>query len=184
MRKYLILIQFLALAGPAEAEQRPPVDHLAGAPDEIEGWWAAQDEKWIRARELGEKVLRERPNSFAGHFVLGMAMHYGEGDLARSAWHLDLAIKEFEKVYGTEPGDDKPWQRERAAGAGAKDGKPRRGDRAERSGGDRAFAGKSFSDKPRPDKPRGEYRGKPRDADHGGCSELASPSSNVGRSRH
>jgi tetratricopeptide (TPR) repeat protein len=89
---------------------RPPVDHLVGTPDEVEGWWAAQDEKWIRARELSEKVLRERPGSYAGHFVLGVAMHYGEGDLARSAYHLDLAIRAFEKVYGTEPGDDKPWR--------------------------------------------------------------------------
>jgi hypothetical protein len=92
------------------ARAEHPQDHLAGTADEMAGWSATEVGKWVRARELGEKIVREHPDSFAGHYVLGVAFHYGEGDLARSVYHLDLAARQFERRYGPKPPGDTPWR--------------------------------------------------------------------------
>ncbi len=103
------------VTGYVRAEERAGADGLLGTPDELAGFAAIEDGKWIRARELGEKVLREHPDSFAGHYVVGVAMHYGEGDLARSAFHLDLAVQRFEALYGPAPVAATPWRWHEAA---------------------------------------------------------------------
>jgi tetratricopeptide (TPR) repeat protein len=117
MKRFLVAALLLAgifSGGRARAEEaiaaRPTPDHLGGTPDEVEGWFAVQDEKWIRARELGEKVLKADETSYGGHYILGVAMHYGEGDLARSAFHLEKAAKLFEAKFGPAPAEDKPWR--------------------------------------------------------------------------
>jgi tetratricopeptide (TPR) repeat protein len=110
MRRALAALALLA-AGSAHAEPAAPrVDGLPGSPEELAGFAATEEGKWVRARELGEKVLREHPDSFAGHYIVGVVMHYGEGDLARSAFHLDLAMKGFEALYGPTPDHEKPWR--------------------------------------------------------------------------
>src|SRR5687767_12578774 len=95
-------------AEPAPVSRAVP-DHLGGTDEEMMGWWAVIDEKWIAAREIGERVLKANPASFAGHYVLAMAYHYGEGDLARGLYHLELGMKEFERVHGEQPTDG-PWR--------------------------------------------------------------------------
>ena len=103
---------FVALlaSAPARADAPAPSDGLIGTPEELQGWSAVEESKWVRARELGEKILKEHPDSFAGHYIVGMAMHYGEGDLARSAFHLDLAVKRFEERFGPTPDLGRPWR--------------------------------------------------------------------------
>src|SRR4030095_3628662 len=73
---------------------RPLPEHLDANPDEAAGWRAASDEKWIKTREIAEKLLKADANSYAAHYLLGVAMHYGEGDLARSEFHLERARSE------------------------------------------------------------------------------------------
>src|SRR5262249_23707435 len=69
------------------------------------------------AREIGEKVLKQTPSSYAGEFILGMALHRGEGDLARATFHLDLARKGYEgrwpvaaNLSGKRDADMGPWR--------------------------------------------------------------------------
>ena len=64
----------------------------------------------VKAREIGEQILREHPDSFAGHYVLGVAIHYGEGDLARSVYHLDISAQLFEKQHGGAARSEAPWR--------------------------------------------------------------------------
>src|SRR5207302_510047 len=98
-----------ARAAGDEARRVAP-DHLYGTADEMAGWWAVIEEKWVRAREVGERVVKQRPQSWAGHYVLAMAMHYGEGDLARALFHLEQARKLFEREFGATPMVEGPWR--------------------------------------------------------------------------
>ncbi len=119
MKRALAAIAFaLSFTGTfALAEDFAPssTEHLGGGADEVAGWLAAADEKWIKTREIGERILKRDAESYAGHYLLGVAMHYGEGDLARSAWHLEKAVARFEAKFGDTPGEDKPWRWHEAA---------------------------------------------------------------------
>lgn len=112
--KRSLAIALLVCAAKAGAEpiavDRAQADHLEGTVDELRGWAAVHDEKWVNARETAERILKAKPDSYAGHYVLGVAMHYGEGDLARSAYHLELARKRFEERFSAEPGTTDPWR--------------------------------------------------------------------------
>src|SRR5262245_6103234 len=120
-RRLLALVLLGTLwAAPARAERpdRPDrPDHMEGTADELAGWEALDQARWIAARELGEKVLRDNPSSYAGEFILGMALHRGEGDLARATFHLDRARKGYESRWpvaaalsGARDADLGPWR--------------------------------------------------------------------------
>ncbi|MSP58971.1 MAG: hypothetical protein EXR72_01290 [Myxococcales bacterium] len=114
MRRAGTLALLAALCGRAAAEPSR-ADALSGTPDELAGFAACEDGKWIGAGEIGRKLLRERPDAFAGHYVFGMAMHYGEGDLARAAFHLDLAIRAYDARFAGVPQAARPWRWHEAA---------------------------------------------------------------------
>ncbi len=98
----------LSIAAGAEEADRA-FDHLQGTETELAGWQAIEQMKWVRARELGTEALRQHGDSYAGHFILGVVMHYGEGDLARSAFHLHQAQTLYERRHGVVPRDGAPW---------------------------------------------------------------------------
>jgi hypothetical protein len=107
------LVLLAATATPARAIDttgRVLPDHLPGTADEIAGWWAVVDGKWVNARELGDRIIKAHPDSWAGHYVLGMVFHFAEGDLARAVYHLDLGMQLFEKRHGATPPPDAPWR--------------------------------------------------------------------------
>jgi tetratricopeptide (TPR) repeat protein len=105
---FLVAVPSLALAYPS--------DHIDGSADELAAWDLISDGgRWIKVRELGEKALRARPDSHGAHYVLGVAMHYGEGDLARSVYHLTRSASLFEKKHGKVPTGDVPWRWHEAA---------------------------------------------------------------------
>ena len=123
---------------PASAQLLPPprapIAHLEGTADELAGWEALDQGQFIKARELGDKVLLADPASFAGHFILGAALQHGEGDLARAAFHLEHARLAYERRWprpllgGLLPGGGSgPWRwhqatlRELSAALGALD---------------------------------------------------------------
>lgn len=104
-----VCLGLLAAVGGARASDSK-LKGLDGSVEELMAWLASEEGKWVRARELAEKVLAAHPDSWAGHYVLGAAMHYGEGDLARSSYHLEQALALFEKKHGKAPEDDTPWR--------------------------------------------------------------------------
>lgn len=78
--------------------------------DEERAWSEAQQGNHIKARELAEAVVRQRPDSFAGHFVLGFVHHYGEANFARALYHHNRALSLFVQQHGEEPVPPAPWQ--------------------------------------------------------------------------
>lgn len=85
---------------------------LSGLGDDISaltGLELLRSGKLIRARELAEEILREQPDAFAGHGLLGMVLHRGEGNLPRALYHLKRGRALFEARHGLTPDDTSPW---------------------------------------------------------------------------
>lgn len=114
-------------AAPPTEEVTAPYRDLAAALDEIDdeterlprgfgndaaaraAFEALASDRTVRARELAEAMLAERPDSPEGHVLLGLVLHRGEGNLPRALYHLKRGRELLEARYGDPPGDDAPW---------------------------------------------------------------------------
>ncbi|MGF1470102.1 MAG: hypothetical protein ACFCGT_28615 [Sandaracinaceae bacterium] len=74
--------------------------------DAERAWQEAQEGHHIRARELAEARVRDRPDAYGAHFVLGYVHHYGEANHARALYHLRRARALLEAEHGEEPADE------------------------------------------------------------------------------
>ena len=81
-----------------------------GSPAELEAWGYVRANKLIKARETAEAVIRENPNSYVGHFVLGFTHHYAEANFPRALFHLNDALRLFEQRHGATPAPGHPWR--------------------------------------------------------------------------
>ncbi|MFK7990193.1 MAG: hypothetical protein AB8I08_29505 [Sandaracinaceae bacterium] len=110
----LILATAAAVASVAvvHAQTDPPVvsDALGAALDEERAWEEARAGRHIKARELAEGVIRQNPESYVGHFVLGVVHHYGEANHARALYHQNRAYRLFVDEFSDEPSTDQPWR--------------------------------------------------------------------------
>jgi tetratricopeptide (TPR) repeat protein len=73
---------------------------------------AAMDEgKYVRLRELAEKMLKEEGTKerASTYFFKGVALRHGEGDLPRAKWYFRQAAKRFREQYGDPPSRSAPW---------------------------------------------------------------------------
>jgi tetratricopeptide (TPR) repeat protein len=82
VRRALLLLFLLLWARPALA---------LGSEDEEAAYRYLLQDNLIRLRQASEEILRRRPDSFAAHFMLGYALHRGDGDLPRARYHLEKA---------------------------------------------------------------------------------------------
>jgi hypothetical protein len=97
----------------AQNLQDPGELELQGAQataEEREAWAQVESGHFIRAREIGQRILAREPNSFMGHMVLGFAQHYAESNLPRALFHLGQALQLYEQRHGRQPGTDAPWR--------------------------------------------------------------------------
>jgi tetratricopeptide (TPR) repeat protein len=95
------------MLAPEEAVEEPSP---GVTPQEMEAFEHADAGRHVRAREIAEKIIARDPNSFAGHFVLGLVQHYAEANLPSSLYHLSLARTLYEKKLGDQPGTAQPWR--------------------------------------------------------------------------
>src|SRR5262245_15844524 len=94
---------FLPGASSEAAAQGLSEEGLFGTGDEMAGWQAVREDKLVRAREIGERILTSHPDAYAGHYIVGYAQHYGETNLPRALFHLRRARELFESQYGPRP---------------------------------------------------------------------------------
>ncbi|MGB0680289.1 MAG: hypothetical protein ACPGUV_11565 [Polyangiales bacterium] len=80
----------------ASAEERKAFDLLERKP--------------IRAREMAQRILQQRPQAVVARFVLAAALHYSEADFPRALYHLRQALHSFEDRYGKKPTPMQPWR--------------------------------------------------------------------------
>jgi len=92
----------------ALGEQRIP--GLEATPEELEAWRLADGGRQVKARELAERIVRRHPSSYVGHFVLGYVQHYAEANFPRALYHLDIALRLYERRWGGTPSPVAPWR--------------------------------------------------------------------------
>ncbi|MEC7521366.1 MAG: hypothetical protein VYE22_15925 [Myxococcota bacterium] len=105
-----LLASLVAAGAAAQFESSGAGAGLGAELDEARAWDEAEQGHHIKARELAEAILRDRPDSFVGHFVLGWVHHYGEANFARALYHHDRAYALFVREHGEEPVPPAPWR--------------------------------------------------------------------------
>ena len=82
--------------------------------DEARAYEALQlldrNRKPIRGRELADAILRDDPDSFSGHYLVGLSLHRVEGSLPQALFYLERGRALFEERYGPEPTPETPWR--------------------------------------------------------------------------
>jgi len=94
----LALVALTLLASPASAS-----DMLRGDKNEQAALKSLESDKFIRAREQAEKVLKDKPDSFIGQWVLARVFHVEEANLPRALFLLRKVKKRFQERFGTQP---------------------------------------------------------------------------------
>ena len=80
-----------------------PANGPAFADLEQQALRALDREHWVRARELATRILRDDPDSPVGEYVLAVALHEGEGNVALALHHYRRARKLLEDRDGDPP---------------------------------------------------------------------------------
>ncbi len=117
MKLFAVVLLTVVAAGTraAQAQNLQDVGELTlqgqdGTPAELEAWREVEAGKYVRARELGERILQRDSGSFVAHLVLGFAHHYAEDNLPRALFHLGAALQLYEARHGVTPSPEVPWR--------------------------------------------------------------------------
>ncbi len=111
----LLLSLSLGLAATPVLAQEPPTsmpedDGSPGTAAELEAFGAVTVGNHVRARELGERLVKRSPRSYVGHLVLAHAHHYGEASFPLAVYHAREALRLFEARHGALPRPGFPWR--------------------------------------------------------------------------
>lgn len=77
---------------------------------ELSAYTLMQAGQPITARERAEAILKEHPDSFVAHLVVGQVLHEAEASYPRALFHLERALGLFRLAYGERPSPDQPWR--------------------------------------------------------------------------
>ena len=66
-------------------------------------------EELVKVREDARAILKENPDSYAGHYLLGDTFHNAEGDLPKAIFHIGKSLNLFNKKHGKNFNVDSPW---------------------------------------------------------------------------
>jgi tetratricopeptide (TPR) repeat protein len=113
----LLLALLLPLTAAAQDDGDEPEEHEAedlddlddaegpelGSPTEMQAVQAIDLEKYARARELAQQLLKDDPDSLPGLYVMAAVYHYGESNLPRAFFLIRQARKLLEKSYTLQP---------------------------------------------------------------------------------
>ncbi|MDQ7088543.1 MAG: tetratricopeptide repeat protein [Acidobacteriota bacterium] len=99
--RVVLMILLLLTGGLARAEDRAPADA-----QERQALEALDSGRFVRARHLAEQLLAKNEGDPVAHFVLGAALHEGEGNMPLALNHYRRA----EELLQDESGDPLPGQ--------------------------------------------------------------------------
>ncbi len=103
--------QGCASSAAAQLGALPPASQgMDATPEEWRLWLLFEDGKPIEAREAATAWLRDHPDSYVAHFVLGLVQHYTEANFPKALHHLRRARELFERRHGDRPSFVEPWQ--------------------------------------------------------------------------
>lgn len=104
-RLWLSLFLSLVLLGPVWA-QNP---RFSGTPAEEAALRTLNQYKLVKLREQAKEVLKQNPESYAGHYLMGFSLHNSEGDLPRAKFHMQKSLDLFRKKHGKDFSLESPW---------------------------------------------------------------------------
>ena len=110
MTKLLLLVPIvvaIVVGAAVHAQQADPWATIPGetikmTPEERELLDTLDREKYIKARELAQKVLEKNPKSFIGTWSMAVVHHEEEGNYARALYHVNRA-EELLRAQGLDP---------------------------------------------------------------------------------
>lgn len=97
------LVFCLLLCGQALADFTPDSRYLEA--DRL-----LRDHKFVRAREIAEEMLRERPNSFEAQILLGRVQLLGEGNPGKADYYLRKGLDNLKSRYSSPNYRGAPWK--------------------------------------------------------------------------
>lgn len=106
MKRVLLIGLLLLFCLLPTAAQNP---RFAGTPAELAALRLVENYDLVKARENAHEILKQNPDSFAGHYVMGYTLHNSEGDLPQAKFHMKKSLDLFIKKYGNNFSLDTPW---------------------------------------------------------------------------
>ena len=103
MRLLALISLLLCLTGVVVADYRHHADYERANSFLVKS-------KYVKAREIGEKMLREDPNSFEAQTILGRVHLHGEGNPGKARYYLEKAHKGLLQVYPQPNSREAPWR--------------------------------------------------------------------------
>lgn len=88
------------------AQENP---RFAGTPAEEAALQTLNRYELVKLREQARAILKESPDSYAGHYLMGFSLHNSEGDLPRAKFHIQKSLDLFIKRHGKDFTIDAPW---------------------------------------------------------------------------
>jgi tetratricopeptide (TPR) repeat protein len=106
MKRALLIGLFLLLCVVPALAQNP---RFAGTPAEQAALRLLDKDDLVRVREDAHEILKQNPDSYAGHYLMGYTLHNSEGDLPQAKFHMKKALDLFIKKHGKSFSIDSPW---------------------------------------------------------------------------
>jgi len=67
------------------------------------GFCRLEEGSFASLRRLADRALAREPRSFRAHYLMGMSLHMGEGNLPKARFHLQTANRLFSERHGLAP---------------------------------------------------------------------------------
>jgi len=109
MRKLLLIILALMILM-APARCLAVQTGYSGSEDEMKLVALLAESKYIKARELAEKMLIIDSNSYAANYAMGVIIGTAETNLPKAYFYLQRAKDSYESKHGRMAGDDRTWR--------------------------------------------------------------------------
>jgi tetratricopeptide (TPR) repeat protein len=106
MRRALFIALFLLLSVVPALGQSSQFD---GTPAEQAALRRLEAYDLVRVREDAHEILKQNPESYAGHYLMGYTLHNSEGDLPQAKFHTKKSLDLFIKKHGKNFSMNSPW---------------------------------------------------------------------------
>ncbi|GEM_PF-1289297 len=104
----IIIIIIIAIAMPASVQAVE--EGYSGSKEEITMSQLLEEGKFIKAREIAEKILLIDSNSYTANYAMGVIVGTAESNLPKAYFYLQRAKDSYESLYGRMAGDEKTWR--------------------------------------------------------------------------
>lgn len=111
MRKaFVVILCFFLLVTMTSARGASAKKGLSGTAGELELFELLEKSKFVKAREIAEKMLSLNQESYAANYAMGVITRRAETNLPKSLFYLERARQFYEREHGARGGDSTTWR--------------------------------------------------------------------------